>query len=82
MTDSSVRFYDELLNETITLNKQLKSSTDEKEQKDLEKKLNICNNLIKFIYKYNASKTIKIEDPQHQNINDKIKNEKKTKKSL
>ena len=80
MTDTSVRFYDELLTEIITLNKQLKCSTDEKEQKKLEKDLNIVNNLIKFIYKYNSSKMIKLEDTQHQNINDKIKNEKKTKK--
>ena len=54
MTDTSVRFYDELLSENIELNKQLKTSHDEKEQKDLEKKLNIVNNLIKFIYKYNS----------------------------
>ena len=80
MTDTSVRFYDELLTENITLNKQLKCSTDEKEQKKLEKDLNIVNSLIKFIYKYNSSKMIKLEDTQHQNINDKIKNEKKTKK--
>ena len=80
MTDTRVRFYDELLTENITLNKQLKCSTDEKEQKKLEKDLNIVNSLIKFIYKYNSSKMIKLEDTQHQNINDKIKNEKKTKK--
>jgi len=80
MTDTSTRFYDELLNENIQLNKQLKNSQDEKEQKTLEKNLNIVNNLIKFIYKYNSSKMIKMDDTPQLNIVDKTKNEKKTKK--
>ena len=80
MTDTSTRFYDELLNENIQLNKQLKNSQDEKEQKTLEKNLNIVNNLIKFIYKYNSSKMIKMDDTPQLSIVDKTKNEKKTKK--
>ena len=76
MTDTSVRFYDELLSENIELNKQLKTSHDEKEQKDLEKKLNIVNNLIKFIYKYNSSKMIIIEESKPLNLpNEKKKQE-------
>jgi hypothetical protein len=82
MTDTSTRFYDELLNENIELNKLLKCSQDEKEQRTLEKNLNIVNNLIKFIYKYNASKMVKIEEIPQQNFNDTKNKEKKTKKSL
>ena len=62
MTDNSIRFYDELLTENIKLNQQLKNSQDDKEQKDLEKKLNVINNLIKYISKYNSSKLVKIEE--------------------
>lgn len=76
MTDTSVRFYDELLSENIELNKQLKTSHDEKEQKDLEKKLNIVNNLIKFIYKYNSSKMIIIEESKPLNLPNEKKNKK------
>ena len=76
MTDTSVRFYDELLSENIELNKQLKTSHDEKEQKDLEKKLNIVNNLIKFIYKYNSSKMIILEESKPLNLPNEKKNKK------
>lgn len=62
MTDNSIRFYDDLLAENIKLNQALKSSKDEKEQKDLEKQLNVVNNLIKYIYKYNSFRVVKIED--------------------
>jgi len=57
--DNSNRFYDELIVEQNNLMNQLKTSTDEKDQRSHEKHLTLINNLIKNIYKYNNYKNQK-----------------------